>query len=205
MSSKFDYTSTWFEDFHCPNNWPIYFQHLASKKDILEIGSFEGRSACWVILNELDERGTITCIDRWSAGGDLPDVDFESVEERFDSNTRLALSMKTGRFLRKMKGDSVEQLAQLLCDGYECDFAHVDGDHTSAGVLSDMILAWRLVKPGGLMVIDDYLWSFNVSEQVPLYNAPHHRPKMGIDAFMTMFDGSYSIIDIGVQVVLKKL
>lgn len=36
------------------------------------------------------------------------------------------------------------------------DLVHIDGDHTTAGCLHDMNLFWRWVRPGGLMVVDDY-------------------------------------------------
>lgn len=35
------------------------------------------------------------------------------------------------------------------------DLFHVDGDHTEAGALHDLILASRLVRPGGVVLVDD--------------------------------------------------
>lgn len=36
------------------------------------------------------------------------------------------------------------------------DFFHVDGDHTTAGALHDMVLAWEVIRSGGVMLVDDY-------------------------------------------------
>ena len=35
------------------------------------------------------------------------------------------------------------------------DLAHVDGDHTYSGCMSDMTLAWDALVPGGVMIVDD--------------------------------------------------
>jgi hypothetical protein len=38
----------------------------------------------------------------------------------------------------------------------EYDVIYIDGEHTSSAVLHDAILAYELVKIGGLMIFDDY-------------------------------------------------
>lgn len=43
------------------------------------------------------------------------------------------------------------------------DYVYVDGDHSAAGALFDMTVAWRLVRLGGLMVIDDVLADAHVA------------------------------------------
>lgn len=53
--------------------------------------------------------------------------------------------------------ESALALPQLVRDGREFDFAFVDGDHRFEGVLLDLVFMTRLVKPGGLIVVDD-MW-----------------------------------------------
>src|ERR687896_265219 len=48
-------------------------------------------------------------------------------------------------------------LPRLVSDGRQFDFAFVDGDHRFEGVFLDLYYMTRLVKPGGLIVIDD-MW-----------------------------------------------
>jgi hypothetical protein len=46
-------------------------------------------------------------------------------------------------------------LPRLVAEGREFDFAFIDGDHRFEGVFVDVYFMTRLVKPGGLIVIDD--------------------------------------------------
>ena len=49
---------------------------------------------------------------------------------------------------------NTQQLNSL--DLHEVDFFHVDGDHSQQGALHDMEVVWPTIKPGGVMIIDDY-------------------------------------------------
>jgi hypothetical protein len=59
------------------------------------------------------------------------------------------------------------------------DFVYVDGDHTAVGVLEDFVHAYPLVKVGGLIAFDDYLWQ---SEKGRLYS-----PGPAIDAISELY------------------
>ncbi|MCZ6464828.1 MAG: class I SAM-dependent methyltransferase [Proteobacteria bacterium] len=39
------------------------------------------------------------------------------------------------------------------------DFIYIDGCHEAACVLLDAVLSWDLLKVGGTMIFDDYVWS----------------------------------------------
>ena len=39
------------------------------------------------------------------------------------------------------------------------DFIYIDGSHMRVDVLLDAVLAWQLLKPGGIMALDDYEWN----------------------------------------------
>ena len=47
-------------------------------------------------------------------------------------------------------------LPRLLVDAREFDLAFVDGDHRFEGVFLDLIYLGRLVRPGGIVFVDDY-------------------------------------------------
>jgi len=38
------------------------------------------------------------------------------------------------------------------------DLAFIDGSHVARDVLTDALLLWPYIKPGGYMVFDDYEW-----------------------------------------------
>jgi predicted O-methyltransferase YrrM len=77
-------------------------------------------------------------------------MDWLDVERVYDS--RIAFRPN----VIKYKMDSKEFLRSIEEPTY--DFIYIDGDHTAEGVLQDAVLAWRLLKPGGIMAFDDYLW-----------------------------------------------
>lgn len=63
--------------------------------------------------------------------------------------------------------------------GGQLDFIYVDGSHQAADVLCDAVLAFRLLRVGGVLAFDDYLWA----EDLPQGRDPLRCPKPAIDAF----------------------
>jgi predicted O-methyltransferase YrrM len=47
-------------------------------------------------------------------------------------------------------------LARFLAEGRRFDLAFVDGNHRFDGVFLDLVYLGRLVRPGGIIVVDDY-------------------------------------------------
>ena len=150
--------------------------------DILEIGSHEGRSSCWMLENMLTDTGTMTCIDPFA---DRPVTAFSydsipedrSIENLFRANT--AEVKKPGQTLEVVANMSFHALAQLIVDKRQYDFIYVDGSHNADDALADAVMCFGLLRPGGVMLFDDYLWEDN----------QHYlgRCKQSIDAFVNMF------------------
>ena len=166
----------------------------------LEIGSFEGRSAGWLLQNILThDSSRITCMDlfeqeRSQGVFDTTGLDSNqmSTEDRFDYNIQ-----QTGASQRveKLKGNSHELLRSL--PRFRYDFIYIDGSHIAKDVLEDAVLAWPLLKTEGLVTFDDYEWR---DEPDPL-----RCPKIGIDAFLRVYDGHYRMVHKAYQVTLEKL
>jgi predicted O-methyltransferase YrrM len=166
----------------------------------LEVGSFEGRSACWLLQKILtQESSRLTCIDLFEQGRsqgafDTTGLDSNrmSTEDRFDYNIQ-----QTGASERveKLRGNSHELLRSLPDSHY--DFIYIDGSHIAKDVLEDAVLAWRLLKTRGVVTFDDYEWR---DEPDPL-----RCPKIAIDAFLRVYEGHYRVVHKGYQVTLEKL
>ena len=79
---------------------------------------------------------------------------------------------------------------------HQYDVIYVDGSHTSFDTLEDLVLAARLLKEGGLLIMDDYLH----------YGSRRlfDRPKFSMDAFYATFRDQFDVIHYGWQVFLKK-
>jgi predicted O-methyltransferase YrrM len=46
----------------------------------------------------------------------------------------------------------------LKAEGFEADMVYVDAGHEQEAVALDIVVFWRLVVPGGCMILDDYKW-----------------------------------------------
>jgi hypothetical protein len=53
------------------------------------------------------------------------------------------------------------------------DFFHVDGDHSYRGAYHDMELAWKSLRAGGIMVVDDYDFLPPVKKAIDYFIANH--------------------------------
>jgi predicted O-methyltransferase YrrM len=103
--------------------------------------------------------------------------------------------------LYKYKCTSTQYLGSKLASCVDnknlFDFIYIDGSHIAKDVLTDACMAWPLLKPKGLMVFDDYLWSPSARDIL-------HRPKAAIDAFTNLFAEEVEIVHVGYQLVVRK-
>jgi len=151
----------------------------------LEIGSFEGRSAMWFLENILtDSTSTITCIDIWV--GDY--------EKTFDDNVK---AYEQPSKVIKIKGRSDEALRKLKAQTY--DFIYIDGSHFAKDVLVDAVLSWDLLKPGGIMIFDDYNQA-----GIRSWLVVNQTAKIAIDAFVKIFGPYSELMHKDIQLALKK-
>ena len=187
--TPYQFTNNWFDTL-ARGVWDELMTHHAPAR-IVEIGSYEGASACYLI-DTLTPRHPIElhCIDTWEGGvehqaGGVAQTDMSAVERRFHHNMALATSKHPGRArLSVHKGYSDECLAHLIAAGKKgyFDFVYVDGSHQAADVLADAVLGFKLLKRGGIIAFDDYLWA----EQLPSGKDPLRCPKPAIDAFVNL-------------------
>ena len=191
ITQDYQFTQNWFSSV-C-QYWPHLFTHLGwnskEPKMILEIGSFEGQSTCWMLENLIDhQESKIFCLDTFQGGEEHQTGEYglESLFERFTHNVT-----QTGKedFVQVLVGDSKNSLSHLICDELSFDFIYVDGSHRAKDVLADAVLSWMLLKKGGLMILDDYLWGVFEHDIASA-------PKMGIDSFINCYAEELTIIRI---------
>jgi predicted O-methyltransferase YrrM len=191
--SEYQFTKDWFA--WAPEVWKQLIPLLPERKSFLEIGSFEGRSTVWIVENMMEGAGNITCIDTWEGGEEHGNEDMGTVEERFIHNMQL-LQSKKACGLSARQGKSVDELAACITAEEKYDFIYIDGSHQAPDVLTDACMAWPLLKQGGIMVFDDYMWG----ESRDIL----HRPRLAVDFFVNTFAESLDIVHIGYQYAVRK-
>ena len=184
--NSYVFSNNWFGQV-AEKTWNDLFPKIKPER-ILEVGSFEGRSTCWMIQNMSRTRNAeIHCVDTWEGGaehqaGSENAADMKAVETRFHHNTEIALKRLTPRpTLYVHKGASDTELPKVVLTGRKSffDFIYIDGSHESADTLFDALLCFKMLRIGGVMAFDDYLWT-NPSSSNNILS----EPKYGIDCFV---------------------
>ena len=190
-----EFTSDW-----ASGNFSLWRRVLSPLRDqplrILEIGSWEGRSALFFL--NFFERSTIVCIDTFGGNTGEKEV-YDSlatimpgVEGRFDRNLA-----SFGNRAEKIKSLSGPALEELKAQGRRFDLAYIDGSHRRDDVMTDSQAVWQLLNVGGIVIWDDYKWGPGLP--------PEERPQPAIDAFLQAHEGSYRLLARGYQVMIERL
>lgn len=177
------FTEDWF-DWHIPQ-WERFFADLGWTPDTprvaVEIGSFEGRSAVWLLRNPLGHPGSrLFCIDTFEGGAEHGPDQTKGLFDRFRANLADAGVAARAEALR---GPSFEGLLELIGRGIAADLVYVDGSHEAPDVLADLVLSFRLLRPGGVIICDDYWWSRGPAAEHDVLASP----KLAIDAFTNIY------------------
>jgi len=186
------FITNWFEKTG-KNNFEKHIKFFSIMKNLrfLEIGCFEGMASVWMLKNVLiDVNSTLDVIDTFSGSIEhqKEELKIKTLKDRFLENTVL--------YHKKMiihVGHSHKILRTLE---KQFDFIYIDGSHQASDVIEDAILAFRILKPNGIMAFDDYKFD-NIG------NALQH-PKIAIDAFITLFADKIQIIEKNYQLFIRK-
>lgn len=155
----------------------------------MEIGSFEGLSACF-FLQQLPTARLI-CVDTWDGSDEHVSTGASSgIEAAFDRHVAPWASR-----VEKRKGTSFGYFSGPYADR-ELDFLYVDGSHHSEDVMMDALKGFAALKVGGLMVFDDYLWSY--------YPRTAENPAVAVNGFLRIAAGRYRLVHVGYQLALVK-
>jgi len=174
----FDFTVDWFSA-----NIPIFQQFLSDLRDrpcrLLEIGTYEGRSAIWLINNIATH----------------PSSRLDTVDASECARLQHNLATLGSDKITFHLGPSTEVMRTLTSCAY--DFAYIDGNHSTVNVLEDAVHAFRLVKAGGVIGFDDYLKDEVDWDQ-------DGTPKAAIDTFLTIYSKEIELLHQGWQVWVRK-
>ncbi len=122
---------------------------LLGAKNCLEVGTFTGYSSLWV-ASALPPDGNLICCD--------VSEEYTSLARKYWEKAGLAVKID----LRL--GPALETLERLLTGGWRglFDFAFIDADKANYDAYYENCL--NLVRPGGLIAIDNTLWDGKVAD-----------------------------------------
>lgn len=175
--------------------WERDLAHLKGSPGVrgLEIGCFEGQSACWWLDNILtDPTSRLTCVDPFAIPMDSTLLRY--FEKYFDHNVAAS---GAGQRVTKLVGSSQVILRTLPPAHF--DFVYVDGSHRVGDVLQDAVLAWTVLRPGGTAMFDDYDLVDDVAEGLFA-----RAPGRALDAFVHILGSSATVLRRDWQLILRK-
>ena len=175
--------------------WTHWLAHLRGMPDVhaLEIGSFEGRSAVWLLENILtNSTSTLRCVDPFteeamvaSSINVVKDAEAtKAVYTNFVNNVLKPFSSKAVL----LKEPARRALPHLPIDFF--DLVYIDGSHKAGDTVMDAVLSWPLMRPGGILIFDDYTWE---------------DPKLAIDGFLVLMKPHLEIVQLDRQVCVRKV
>lgn len=169
-----------------PGRELAFSDQLSSFRDqpvrMMEIGSFEGASAVWLLQNVLTH----------------PDSELHSVDCQEDD--RVSIFRSNVQLTGRANQVNVHQIdSKDLCRHFEddsFDFIYVDAAHDAPSVLRDVMSAYSLCKRGGIVGCDDYLLPRLIQGS---------RPVEAIDAFTNIFRDKIEVTWSRYQLWFRKL
>lgn len=151
-ASKYRFTQNWFLTSELYQQRAMLIQKIspAYPHNILEIGSYEGLSACFFsdfLLHHPQSR--MICVD--------PFYSSSNVSTATLSNFLHNISLSQNPHKIKFCHETSRTFFTHHPASDKFDFIYIDGSHTPADVEHDMTECWKLLVPGGIMWMDDYL------------------------------------------------
>lgn len=169
--------------------------------DILEIGTYTGTSL--IAMNDYllrkNSQANFTVVDIWVNYNEvgLGEKMIENgVEDAFYFNLSLFPRLIPNVTIYKKKSRDI--LIQFVREQRLFDFIYVDGSHACLDCYLDLELSWSLLKPGGILGIDDFLWSIDSGKVLDIpFEAANH--------FYREHESELKVISSGYRVFLKKV
>ena len=202
FNEKYRFTEKWF-DIAIPTWQQVFKQREATIENVLEIGCYEGRATVWLCENVLKAGAAYSIIDTFKGSPTEPGMahivsqveqGISKIEENFLHNIS---------FFNDINFDIHRGYSQKVLATFEhkevYDLIYIDASHRSDDTFVDAYFAHKLLKPGGLLIFDDFGW------KDPSDLSPVNSPELAIKTFYTLYEKEYSIVFQGYQIGLEKV
>lgn len=191
---------TWFE-ITAKENFEAAFLPASNQPNLryLQLGVFRGDASVWLLENVLTHpQSVLVDVDLWAdssdelAGYNMIEVFADYQRRMIPHRGRVAwYRQPTLYFLTHHIELNHPKPLELF------DFIYIDADHTAVATLESAVLSYRLLKPGGIMCFDDYLWKSK--------HGMFHEPQVAIDVFKMVYGDRMMVLNVGAQCWMKKV
>ena len=147
---------------------------------IIEVGCYEGDTTFWIAetVGSVNPNLKMYAIDPHNTSVDILES-LEDAHKRFVHNLNVC-PFKGVEYIRK---PSNQGLIDLINRGVKAEMIFIDGDHTASAVMTDLVLAWELIKPGGVIICDDATqWQYNDHKNGEI--SAQMSPRMAVEMFI---------------------
>tara|TARA_Y100000389_G_scaffold177739_1_gene190307 strand:+ start:2423 stop:3139 length:717 start_codon:yes stop_codon:yes gene_type:complete len=165
-------------------------KRIKNIKNILEIGSYEGRSCIYFGKKYIDAK--ITCVDTWSGSDEHLNIKFQEIENNFDKNILDNLGSE------RVKKQKLSSDVFFKDNKNFYDLIYIDGDHETDQVKKDINNSWKILNEDGYLILDDYTWWW--------YKDLNKNPASAINDFIYKNLSSIDVKNLVIwkQVLIKK-
>lgn len=180
------------------------FENHGLPKNVLEIGTFEGRYTLWLADHYANLK--IDTVDPFNSSVyDLEQNYFDQVEKNWQNNLSICKNKKNICF---HKFSSLEALNHMLKIKKQFDFVYIDGDHRSNIVSNDLELSYRMLTKNGIILIDDaHGWQSKNFNNNEIREDINLTPKPAVDDFLKKYSKNIEILNLPKhnQIAIKKI
>jgi predicted O-methyltransferase YrrM len=165
-----------------PNNM-ININHIMKQNgvpnNIVEIGCYEGHTTVTMsdLFTKYNPDLKIYAIDPHEGSVEIEE-DPEHIQRNFVYNINQC-AQKNIEYIRKYSEDG---LIDLINRKLSPEFIFIDGDHRASTVISDLVLSFKLIKQGGIILCDDATdWKYTDKNGT---SSAQMSPRMAIESFI---------------------
>ena len=208
MKNDYKFNEKWFSDVQ--GGWDQVFNWYCNKekrevKNVLEVGCYEGMASIYLAEHYLKDGANYTVVDTFEGSKDesgMSDtnqhfaIQDDFIYDNFIHNTGFFPNIN----YTVKRGLSQHILPTLEQENNKYDFIYIDGSHKSSDTFIDAYYSHKMLKPEGIIIFDDFLWSDPLQK-----DDIDHAPKLGIDVFQLIWGHEYKQLLSGYQLGFIKL
>jgi cephalosporin hydroxylase len=173
------YKITWDMTPNAMQNINYIIQNNGVPNTIIEVGVYEGHTTFTMsdTYSQYNPNLKIYGIDPHEGSIDILE-DPEILHNNFIYNMNVC-KQKNVEYIRKYSEDG---LIDLINQGVQAEFIYIDGDHTSSTVITDLVLCWKLLVKGGIILCDDTGdWKYTDKNGI---SSVQMSPRLAVESFI---------------------